>query len=299
MIKRLEELIDIAKQKKTRKLAVAAAADKNVLEAVRDAMKEHIIVPILVGNQPDIERIAREVGLDLDSAEIVHTDKGAAVAAQIAVMLVKEQKADILMKGHVSSGPLLKAVLDKEKGLRKGSTLTHVAFFESPYYHKLLCITDAAMNVAPEFEDKVQLVNNAVEAFHKLGIKNPKVAVVGAVETVNPKMEATVHAAMLKTMNTRNQIKGCLVDGPFAIDNAVSKEAAEHKGITSDVAGDCDIVVTPDIEAGNIMYKTLNFLGGSSSAAVIMGAQVPVVLTSRSDTDRSKMLSIALAAAME
>lgn len=299
MIKKLDELVDIAKQKKTRRLAVAAAADKGVLEAVRDAMKENIIVPVLVGNQPDIERIADEVGLSLSGAEVVHTDKGAAVAAQIAVSLVKENKADILMKGHVSSGPLLKAVLDKEKGLRKGGTLTHVAFFESPYYHKLLCVTDAAMNVAPEFEDKVHLVNNAVEAFHKLGISNPKVAVVGAVETVNPKMEATVHAAMLKAMNQRNQIKGCLVDGPFAIDNAVSKEAAEHKGITSDVAGDCDIVVTPDIEAGNIMYKTLNFLGGSSSAAVIMGAQVPVVLTSRSDTDRSKMLSIALAAAME
>lgn len=299
MIKKLNDLVNIAKEKETRRLAVAAAADKAVLEAVRDAMKENIVVPLLVGDKNEIEKIAGEVGFDLAKAEIIHNDKGAAVSAQMAVALVKEGKADVLMKGHVSTGPLLKAVLDKEKGLRKGGTLSHVAFFESPYYHKLLCLTDAAMNVAPEFQDKVHLVNNAVEAFHKLGVSNPKVAVVGAVETVNPKMEATVHAAMLKTMNDRNQIKGCLVDGPLAVDNAVSKEAAEHKGIKSDVAGDCDIVVTPDIEAGNVMYKTLNFLGGATSAAVIMGAKVPVVLTSRSDTDRSKMLSIALAAAME
>ena len=299
MIRKLDELVNIAKEKTTRRLAVAAAADKAVLMAVKEAAENNIVSPVLVGNKDDITRVAKEVGLNLKNAEIVHTDKGSADAARIAVALIKENMADILMKGHVSTGPLLKAVLDKENGLRKGGTLSHVAFFESPYYHKLLCLTDAAMNVAPEFEDKVNLVNNAVEAFHKLGIKNPKVAVVGAVETLNPKMEATVHAAMLNTMNNRNQIKGCIVDGPFAIDNAVSKEAAEHKGIKSEVAGDCDIVVTPDIEAGNIMYKTLNFLGGSSSAAVIMGAQVPVVLTSRSDTDRSKMLSIALAAAME
>lgn len=299
MIKKLNELVDIAKQKTTRRLAVAAAADKAVLEAVRDAMKDNIVAPILVGDKAEIERIANEVGFDLSKAEIVHNDKGGAMSAKMAVALIKEGKADILMKGHVSTGPLLKAVLDKENGLRKGGTLSHVAFFESPFYHKLLCLTDAAMNVAPEFQDKVHLVNNAVEAFHKLGIMTPKVAIVGAVETLNPKMEATVHAAMLQTMNQRNQIKGCIVDGPFAIDNAVSKESAEHKGIKSEVAGDCDIVVTPDIEAGNIMYKTMNFLGGATSAAVIMGAQVPVVLTSRSDTDRSKMLSIALAAAME
>jgi phosphate butyryltransferase len=155
------------------------------------------------------------------------------------------------------------------------------------------------MNVAPEFNDKVAILNNAVEAYHKLGMNNPKVAVCAAVETVNPKMEATVHAALLTQMNRRKQIKGCIVDGPLAIDNAVSKEAAEHKGIVSEVAGDADILVAPDIQSGNMTYKTLNFMGGASTAAVIMGAQVPVVLTSRSDNDKSKMLSIALAAAME
>lgn len=299
MLKTLSDLIDIAKQKKTRRLAVAAAEDKAVLEAVKDAHKESIIHPVLVGDKEQIKKLANEVDLNLDELEIVDNKKGADESARIAVSLIREGKADVLMKGLVSTGPLLKAVLDKENGLRKGGTLSHVAFFESPFYHKLLGVTDAAMNVAPEFEEKVQMLNNAVEAFHKLGIENPKVAVVGAVETINTKMEATTHAALMRTMNARNQIKGCTVDGPLAIDNAVSKEAAEHKKIFSDVAGDCDIILTPDIEAGNIFYKSLNFLGGATSAAVIMGAAVPIVLTSRSDNKKSKMMSIALAAAMD
>lgn len=299
MLKTLSDLIDIAKQKKTRRLAVAAAEDKAVLEAVKDAHKESIIHPVLVGDKEQIEKLGKEVGLNIDELEIIDNKEGADESARIAVSLIRDGKADVLMKGMVSTGPLLKAVLDKENGLRKGGTLSHVAFFESSFYHKLLGVTDAAMNVAPEFEEKVQMLNNAVEAFHKLGIENPKVAVVGAVETINPKMEATTHAALMRTMNARNQIKGCVVDGPLAIDNAVSKEAAEHKKIYSEVAGDCDIILTPDIEAGNIFYKALNFLGGATSAAVIMGAAVPIVLTSRSDNKKSKMMSIALAAAMD
>ncbi|MCF8337582.1 MAG: bifunctional enoyl-CoA hydratase/phosphate acetyltransferase [Bacteroidales bacterium] len=299
MLKSLTDLVDIARGKETRRLAVAAAEDKAVLEAIKDAQENRIIHPVLVGDKEKIEPLCREVGLSLDAADIEDNKKGADESAKIAVSLIKEGKADVLMKGMVSTGPLLKAVLDKEHGLRKGGTLSHVAFFESSHYHKLLGVTDAAMNVAPEFEDKVDMLNNAVEAFHKLGVETPKVAVVGAVETVNPKMEATTHAAMMKTMNARNQIKGCEVDGPLAIDNAVSREAAEHKKIHSEVAGDCDIILTPDIEAGNILYKSLNFLGGATAAAVIMGAAVPVVLTSRSDNKQSKMLSIALAAAMD
>ena len=215
-----------------------------------------------------------------------------------AVSLIKDNKADILMKGLVSTAPLLKAVLDKENGLRKGATLSHFALIESPYYHKLIGVTDAAMNIAPEFAEKVDIVNNAVEVFHRLGNKNPKVAIIGPLEIVNPKIESTSHAAMLTVMNNRGQITGCIIDGPFAIDNAVSKEAAEHKGIHSDVAGDADILVTPELNSGNVLYKTLMFLGGCTSAAVIMGARVPIVLTSRADTDKSKMMSIALAAAM-
>lgn len=299
MISKLSELTQKAKNKTKRKIAVAAAEDEPVLKALKSAVEEGIVTPVLVGNRPEIERIAQSIGFGLDGIEIIHNDKSPAVSAQMAVAEVKKGNADALMKGFVSTGALLKAVLDKENGLRKGSVLSHVAFFESPYYHKLLCVTDVAMNIAPDFDTKVAILNNAVEACHKIGIEKPKVAVIAAVETVNPKMEATIHAAMLKTMCDRKQLTGCLVDGPLAIDNAVDKHAAEHKGIVSEVAGDCDIILAPDIEAGNMFYKALNFLGGASAAAVIMGAAVPIVLTSRSDTDKSKMLSVALAAAMD
>lgn len=298
MLKTLDSLIDKARSGKIRRLAVAAASDEPVLEAVKNATHAGIIEPVLAGDKYVIDQICEKIGFDLQGIEVVH-EKEAYRAAVKAVELIREGKADIMMKGYISTGPLLKAILDKEKGLRKGGLLSHIALYETPYYHKLLGVTDAAMNVAPTFEEKAEILLNAVELFHKLGITHPKVAVIGAVETVNSKMEATVHAAMLTMMNRRGQIKGCLVDGPLAIDNAVSKEAAEHKGIKSDVAGDADILLTPDINSGNVLYKTLGFLGGGVSAAVLMGAAVPVVLTSRSDTERSKMLSIALAAAME
>lgn len=295
--KSLNDIVSIAKGKETRRLAVAAAADRHVLEAVKNAYLEGIIIPKLVGNKMEIEKICKEIDFDLTGIELF-AENNPALSAIKAVALIKDGKADILMKGLVSTAPLLKAVLDKENGLTKGSTLSHFALIESPYYHKLFGITDAAMNILPGFEEKVHILNNAVEVFHRLGIKNPKVAVVGPLEVVNPKIESTTHAAMLTVMNKRGQIQGCIVDGPFAIDNAVSKEAAEHKGIISDVAGDADILLAPDLNSGNILYKTLMFLGGGISAAVIMGARVPIVLTSRADDERSKMMSIALAAAM-
>ncbi len=299
MIHKLSEVVQKAKSKPTQRIVVAAAEDEVVLKSLKVAIKEGIVIPILVGNKAEIEKIAKSIGFNLNGIQIVHNDKGATVSAQLAVSMVKNGDADILMKGFVSTGALLKAVLDKENGLRKSQILSHVAFFESPFYHKLLCVTDVAMNIAPDFDTKVHILNNAVEACHKIGIETPKVAVVAAVETVNPKMEATIHAAMLKTMSNRKQISGCIVDGPLAIDNAVSKEAAEHKGIVSEVAGDCDVILVPDIEAGNMFYKALCFLGGATVAAVIMGATVPIVLTSRSDSEESKMLSITLAAAMD
>lgn len=296
-IKALDDIVKIAKEKETRRLAVAAAADKPVLEAIKTAYKEGIIIPVLVGNKSEIEKICKEIDFDLTGIEI-YNENNPAVSSVKAVELIREGKADILMKGLVSTAPLLKAVLDKEKGLRKASTLSHFALIESPYYHKLIGVTDAAMNIAPEFSEKIHIINNSVEVYHRLGIKNPKVAIIGPLEVVNPKIESTTHAAMLNVMNKRSQIQGCIVDGPFAIDNAVSKKAAEHKGIIGDVAGDADILVAPDLNSGNILYKTLMFMGGCTSAAVIMGAKVPVVLTSRADTDKSKMMSIALAAAM-
>ena len=299
MIHKLSELIERAKNKPRKKIAVAAAEDEPVMKALKSALEQGIATPVLVGDKAKIEKIAKAIDFDLSDIQIVHNDKGATESARIAVSLVKSGEADILMKGFVSTGALLRAVLNKENGLRKGSVLSHVAFFESPHYHKLLGVTDAAMNMDPDFAAKVHILNNAVEACHKIGIDNPKVAVIAAVEVVNAKMEATVHAAMLKTMSDRKQFNGCIVDGPLAIDNAINKEAAEHKGIESVVAGDCDMILAPNLEAGNMFYKSLNFLGGASVAAVIMGAAVPIVLTSRADSESSKMHSIALAAAMD
>lgn len=298
MIKNFAELVKMAKTKKTRRIAVAAAADKPVLMALKQAMEDGIVIPVLVGNKEEILRMGSEINFNFDGLEI-YDESNPKKAAQKAVELIRADKADVLMKGLVSSGDFLKAILNKELGLRKSGTLSHVAFFESPNYHKLLGLTDAALNVEPEFHEKVAILKNAVEAFHKLGIDMPKVAVIGAVETVNPKMVPSTDAALMAVMNKRNQITGCIVDGPLALDNAVSAEAAHHKGIESEVAGEVDLICTPDIYSANIMYKTLNFLGGAISAAVIMGATVPVVLTSRSDTDQSKLMSIALAAAME
>jgi phosphate butyryltransferase len=298
MIHKLSELIDRAKSKPKRKIAVAAAEDEPVLKSIMSAMKEGIVTPILIGNKAEIENIALSIDFDLSDVQIIHNDKGANESARIAVSMVKSGEVDILMKGFVSTGALLKAVLDKDNGLRKGKILSHVAFFESPHYHKLLCVTDVAMNMEPDFDTKIHILNNAVEACHNIGIEIPKVAVVAAVEVVNPKMEATVHAAMMKTMSDRKQFTGCIVDGPLALDNAVNKEAAHHKGIVSEVAGDCDVILVPNLEAGNMFYKALNFMGGATVAAVIMGASVPIVLTSRSDSGSSKMYSIALAAAM-
>ncbi|MCF8369272.1 MAG: bifunctional enoyl-CoA hydratase/phosphate acetyltransferase [Bacteroidales bacterium] len=297
MITKLSGITDMAKAKKRRKIAVAAAGDIDVLQALKNADEAGIIEPILVGQKEIIEKICAEIGYDISKYEIIDIEDKFEASLQ-ASQLIREGRAQILMKGLVSTGQLLKAVLDKNQGLRTGSVLSHVAVFESPYYHKLLGITDAAMNVAPTFEEKIHIINNAVKVFHLLGEPNPKVAVVGAVETVNQRMESTMHAATLSMMNKRQQIKGCIIDGPLALDNAISKKAAAVKNIDSEVAGDVDIVVAPDINGANFLYKALNFLGGAKTAAVIMGAKVPIVLTSRADSEQSKFMSISLAAAI-
>lgn len=297
MITKLSEVVDMAKNKVKRKIAVAAAGDVDVLEALKNAEANGIIEPVLVGDKPKIESITKEIDYDISKLEVIHIEDKFEASLE-AAKLIRNGRAEILMKGMVSTGQLLKAVLDREHGLRSGSILSHVAVFESPYYHKLLGITDAAMNVAPDFQDKIGLINNAVKVFHLLGETNPKVAVVGAVETVNQRMESTMHAATLSMMNKRKQITGCVIDGPLALDNAISKKAAAVKNIESEVAGNVDIIVAPDINGANFLYKALNFLGGASTAAVIMGAKVPIVLTSRADSEKSKFLSISLAAAI-
>ncbi|MDY0160891.1 MAG: phosphate acyltransferase, partial [Bacteroidales bacterium] len=219
VLKKIDELIEIAKSKETRVLAVAASADKHVVEAVANAAKDNIVIPIFVGNEKLTKEYAEVAGLKIENIRFINEINDAKACA-IAVNLVREGKADILMKGQVATATLLKAVLDKENGLRTGSTLSHFALFESPYYHKLIGVTDAAMNVAPEFQDKVSIVKNAVSAMQGIGIEMPKLAVIGPVEVVNPKIESTVHAAMLTQMNKRGQISNCIIDGPLAIDNA-------------------------------------------------------------------------------
>lgn len=294
-LKSLNSFIEIAKLKPHKKIAVAAAEDEPVLIAVSDAIKQGIADPILVGNKAKIMTIAESIGMDITNIEIID-ESNPANSARIAVQLIRDNAAQILMKGHVNTADYLRAILNKENGLRKGELLSHVGFFESPYYHKLLALTDAAQNVAPDIFEKVAIINNTVELFHHVGITCPKIAMVAAIEGVNPKMQATTDAAIITMMNRRNQIKGCLIDGPLAFDNAVSREAAEHKGIVSEVAGDADLIVTPDIEAGNVLYKSFTYFGGATVAAVILGATVPIVLTSRADSDKSKLMSIALAA---
>jgi phosphate butyryltransferase len=295
MIKKLADLIPAAKSGKKIRVAVAGAADLPVLEAVHAAAEAGIVQPLLVGDRRGIEEMAAKIGMDAAKMEIIDIADPAAAAAK-AVSLVREDSAQILMKGFVATEILLRAVLNKENGLSTGKILSHAGIFESSFYPKLFCVTDAAMNIAPALEEKIVILNNAVSLFHKLGEENPKVAVVAAVETVNPKMEPTVHAAMLTQMNRRGQIRGCLVDGPLALDNAVSKEAAAHKNIVSEVAGNADIILVPNIEAGNVLYKSLVFLGNALTAGIIIGAKAPIVLTSRADSEKSKLYSIALAA---
>jgi phosphate butyryltransferase len=297
VFKSLETLVDLALKKGKKKLVVAVAEDEDVLLAVHNAREAGIIEPLLIGHNDRIKEAAVKAGVDISTMEIFH-ESAPDEACVRAVHSVWEGKAGILMKGMVSTGTLMKVFLDKDLGLTKGNMLSHVAFFESPYYHKIICVTDAALNIAPDINEKVTIIQNAVKIYHALGIETPKVGILAAVETVNPKMEATLHAAVFKAMNQRNQLNGCIIDGPFALDNAVSAEAAAHKNIHSEVAGDVDILVTPDINSGNILYKSLNFLGGAVTAAIITGGIVPIVLTSRADSEKSKFLSIALAAAM-
>lgn len=293
----LSEILEIAKKQASKKLVVAAAEDLHVLQAVLYARREDIISPILVGDADKIHNLAREHDLELMDTPILD-EKDPVKSCETAIDLIRQGEASILMKGLVSTAPLLKAVLDRDKGLRKNDLLSHAAIFEVPSYHKLIAVTDAAMNVQPNLEEKAGIIENAVEMFHKIGIKKPKVGILGPIETVNPKIPSTVDARDLKAMNLSGRIKACLIDGPLALDNAVSIEAARLKGITGPVAGDVDILLTPDLNSGNILYKTLIFLADSISAAVVLGASAPIVLTSRADSEKSKLMSIALAAVL-
>lgn len=293
MIKNFDELIKSAKERPKMKLSVAAAQDEEVLLAVEEARKLGLIDGLLIGDEEKIKKISSEVSIDLNNYEIID-EKDIKMAARIAVTLVSQGKADFLMKGILGTADLLRAVLDKEIGLRTKSLLSHVMIYSIPSYHKLIFLTDGGMVTYPDLNQKIGIIQNAVNAANKLGIQNPKVAPLAAVEVINPDMQATLDAAALSKMNQRGQIKNCIIDGPLAFDNAVSYEAARHKGIESPVAGDADILLVPNIESGNLLGKSMTYFGGAKSAGVVMGAKCPIVLVSRSDTHESKLYSIAL-----
>jgi len=292
---KLSDLYELAKQSKKKKLVLAVAHDEHSLGAVCSVSKKNLIDAVLVGSEKKIREIAAKLNLEISRLTIINEEDDNN-AIKLAVKMVHDKQADILMKGNVATATLLRGVLDKENGLRKGEVLSHFALFEIPTYHKLLGLTDAAMIIAPDLKTKIALICNAVEFMNKLGISKPKVALLGAVEMVNESMPATLEAAIISKMNQRGQIKNCIIDGPLAYDNAVSMESARHKGIVSDVAGDADLLVVPDIEAGNVLYKAFGFSAGATLAACILGASAPIVLTSRSDTEQSKQDSIVMAA---
>jgi len=294
---KLTDLYELAKKSRKKKLAVAVAHDEHCMEAICAVNKLGLVEAILIGNEKKINDLSIKLKLDIKGMRIFNEEVDTN-AVKLAVKLVKDKEADILMKGNVPTATFLRGVLDKETGLRKGDVLSHFALFEVPTYHKLLGLSDAAMIPAPDFKTKVALINNAVEFMNKLGYTKPKVAILAAVEMVNESMPATLEAAMLSKMNQRGQIKNCIIDGPLAYDKAVSKESARHKGIVSDVAGDADLLIVPDIQAGNILYKAFGFSANAKLAAVVLGATAPIVLTSRSDTEESKQASIVMAASI-
>lgn len=289
-----ERLLERCKPLEAIPTAVAHPCEESALTGAVEAAQAGLITPILVGPVAKIEQTAKAANVDLGNLEIVDAEHSVG-SAKKAVELVKEGRAEVLMKGSLHSDELLSAIVSREGGLRTGRRISHVFVMDVPTYHKVLIVTDGAINIAPTLEDKVDICQNAIDLAISLGLEKPKVAILAAVEVVNSKMPATLDAAALCKMAERGQIKGGILDGPLAFDNAISKQAAQTKGIQSQVAGDPDILLAPDLEAGNILAKQLSFLANADSAGMVLGARVPVILTSRADSVRSRIASCAVA----
>lgn len=292
-----ERLLERCKTLAAIPTAVAHPCEESALTAAVEAAQAGLIEPILVGPAARIEETARSANIDLGKLEIVDAEHSVD-SAKKAVDLVKQGRAEVLMKGSLHSDELLSAIVSRDGGLRTGRRVSHVFVMDVPTYHKVLVVTDAAINIAPTLEDKVDICQNAIDLVTSLRhdkSEKPKVAILAAVETVTSKMPATIDAAALCKMAERGQIKGGILDGPLAFDNAISKQAAHTKGIKSAVAGDPDILLVPDLEAGNILAKQLSFLANADSAGLVLGAKVPVILTSRADSVRSRIASCAVA----
>jgi phosphate acetyltransferase len=289
-----EQMLTKCKNLKPVPTAVVHPCEESALSGAIEAANLGLIIPILVGPRDKIEATAKSAGIDISKYQVVDTPHSHGSAAK-AVELVREAQAELLMKGSLHTDELMSAVVSREGGLRTARRISHVFVMDVPTYHKVLFVTDGAINIAPTLEDKADICQNAIDLIIALGLKNPKVAILSAVETVTSKMPATIDAAALCKMAERGQITGAILDGPLAFDNAISKRAAETKGIRSLVAGDPDILLAPDLEAGNILAKQLSFLANADSAGLVLGARVPIILTSRADSVRSRIASCGVA----
>ncbi len=294
MITKFEEVFDKIKSHPKKQIAVAVAHDSTVLEAVKMAEELNITDYILVGDEKKILDISKNAGFEINENKI-YNEPNNIKAIKKAVQLVKSNRADILMKGFVNTDDFLRGVLDKVNGLRTGKVMSHVYVLESSALNRLLFITDGSMNIYPDLETKCSIILNSIYLANIFEIEEPKVAITTAIELANPKMPSTIDAAVLAKMSQRGQFSGKIIDGPLALDNAISPWAAEHKGIGGPVAGRADIIVVPSIEAGNMLCKAHVYLTGGNLAGVVIGAAAPIVLTSRADTSQSKLNSIATA----
>jgi len=284
----------IAQVKGPKRVAVAAAEEAHVIQAVNEARMEGLVHPVLFGNPERIRRIAGELHIRAHNLDI-RPAQNPAEAAELATQLVSKGEADILMKGMVQSSDFLRAALNREWGLRTGRLLSHVLVYEAKGYDRIFMMSDGAMNINPDLKAKIQIVENAVTLAHVLGVSEPRVALLAAVEVVNPEMDTAVEDAIIAKMADRGQIKGAVIDGPLALDNAVSEEAARIKGIKSPVAGRADILIVDNIDVGNVFYKSLIYFAKVRAAGIIMGARAPMVLTSRADPEEVKFMSLATA----
>ncbi len=295
-INRFEDLATEAKKMTTKTIiAVVQAQDEHTIESVIQATNDDIMIPVLIGNSTEIKLQLERFGADVSRFNIVQSNS-ADESLEIAVKLINEGKATAIMKGKLESGQFMKAIVSKENGLLTGTKLSLIGFYETPKYHKLFAISDMGLNTYPDLLGKQAIVVNAVKLLHAIGNENPKIAVLSSVEKINPKMPDTVDGDALKTMNQKGEISGCVIEGPISFDLATSMDSAQIKGYKSPVAGEADLLVVPDIVAGNILAKCLTGFGDARTAGTVLGAKVPVILTSRSAETSDKYYSIALAA---
>lgn len=296
ILRSFDEMVEIMRRKKSpKRVAVVLAEDLHTLEALMNANKDNIISPILIGNKDVILSNMNKVGASRDRFEVIDALSPEEAARQ-AVHLIHSGAADFIMKGLIETSVLMKIVVSKESNLRKDRIMSHITFLEIPTYHKLLAISDAALNTYPNLDQKRQILLNAVDTLKIMGVDLPKVAVMAPVEEVNPKLTETVEAGQLKMMNQSGEIEGCIIEGPISYDLAINSEAAEIKGYESPVAGDVDLMIVPDLASGNLMTKSLIFSAKAKGASFVIGAKVPIVLTSRASTAEDKYLSLVLAA---